>query len=184
MAMQLAGCNDNSDGCCEGRGRATAGFGQQQCCACKLDEIEQGAFHSHTVHISVSSSVSRPACSAMWPMRAITAPIPPGHTVSAQQLLHRIFTDLMHRNIWSEAQQATPPASTPTLDSFYDNTVEEVRSQPHMPSASTIPTSQYAQQPIEQLTLGQMLDFGRDVTFKHDKILTSARYVHREVRRL
>lgn len=41
--------------------------------------------------------------------------------------------------------------------------------------------TQYAQQPIEQLTLGQMLDFGRDVTYKHDKILTSARYVHREV---
>lgn len=40
--------------------------------------------------------------------------------------------DLLHpyRNIWSEAQQTSPAASAPTLDSFYDNTVEEVRYSP------------------------------------------------------
>lgn len=53
----------------------------------------------------------------------------------------------------------------------------------HTVCHSTLPphNQQYAQEPIEQLTLRQMLDFGRDVTYKQDKILTSARYVHREV---
>lgn len=67
----------------------------------------------------------------MWPLRSIIARCPTGSlAASTGQLLHAIRTCTdpgnPSRHIWSEAQQPLQAAAPSTLDSFYDNTVEEV----------------------------------------------------------
>lgn len=65
------------------------------------------------------------------------------------------------RRVWTE----TPGAKeVRALESFFDSTVQE-----------------YAQQPLEKLTLRSMLDFGRDAWYDQSKILESARMCQREL---
>lgn len=65
------------------------------------------------------------------------------------------------RTIWGEALASQEAEKA---ESFYDSTVE-----------------QYAQIPLDTLSLQQMLSFGRDAWNDPDKILRSARYVQREL---
>ncbi|KAK9845511.1 hypothetical protein WJX81_008336 [Elliptochloris bilobata] len=62
------------------------------------------------------------------------------------------------RNVWADAPQAVGP------DNFYDSTVE-----------------QYALQPLEVLSLRQMLEFGKDAIYDKAKVLKSARHAQREL---
>lgn len=112
------------------------------------------------------------------------------------------------RGIWDEVDAKQTNAAE-FSSSFYDNTVQEVSQRwgggtgvvftrptgqeeqactSHAyhnthptPGAPRNARAQYAQQPVEQLSLRQMLEFGRSVRYERDKVLTSARYVQREL---
>lgn len=65
------------------------------------------------------------------------------------------------RSVWTETPGAEEARDR---ESFYDSTVAE-----------------YAAQPIERLSLQQMLEFGRDAWFDPSKVLKSARHCQREL---
>lgn len=89
--------------------------------------------------------------------------------------------------MWTDA----PGAEEAPLN-FYDSTIEEVSARHGMPVRTGDPQSspalpslpcplQYARQPVEKLTLRQMLEFGQNAWADTSKLLASARFCQAEL---